>query len=397
VAAAAVAGSLAGLPGWQGWFASGYNRHRPSLAVVARLSELAVRAGYGLVGEPLATPTSTDGLIDPDAFGHRLAARIAGGEPPGAHDLAQALLRLPAGTHPELADRVRRLDFAASSAVARWLDRGGVPTPAIDLVDVPRRRAGRPSWEYDPADSLRPGLLVARLRPAVDATGGVETLLPRAFAALFRVDHPLAVGGGYELTSTLWPSVMPTHREVIAAHALTGLARQVTGGRGAAVVLPLLAESHGEAGVATRLALAYGLSAFDVDDRAAAVDALVILAARRQLDGAALGAVLGDLLRRDAIVATRVVPGLRDLGRAGAWPDLWDVVAATLEATLPVDGRRPVNRLGDLAALAVEAAEIVRPARPLPGLDVVAGRSGSSRLVTEARRLQRLLGGPSGR
>lgn len=51
------------------------------------------------------------------------------------------------------------------------------------------------------------------------------------------------------------------------------------GQRGAVGFLPALAESAGEVGGATHLALAYGLGARHPEDRTAAVDALLVLAA----------------------------------------------------------------------------------------------------------------------
>ena len=63
---------------------------------------------------------------------------------------------------------------------------------------------------------------------------------------------------------------------------------------------------------------------------------------------------------------------------------------------LPLAGDLTVQRLGDLLALAVEAADRIPHGelRPHPsdisGLAPIAARQGKSRLVTEARRLQHL-------
>ena len=74
--------------------------------------------------------------------------------------------------------------------------------------------------------------------------------------------------------------------------------------------------------------LAHGLGARDQADRAAAVDALLILAGRRQLDGPALGTEPGALAALDMLQLGRVVPALRDAARSGAAAEVWAIVTA---------------------------------------------------------------------
>lgn len=188
-----------------------------------------------------------------------------------------------------------------------------------------------------------------------------------------------------------WPAVLPSHRDVIAAHLVPHLALGTETGRGAGVVLPMLAEADGPVGPGLALTLAYGLGATEQTDRSAAVDALLVLAGRGQLDGVALGTEIGTLVARGALMPTRIVPGLRDVARSGAYPDVWATVAAALPAMLPADGARPAAGLADLVAIGVEAAEQVHATGPIPDIAAYAGRSGNSRLVTGARRLHRLL------
>lgn len=78
-----------------------------------------------------------------------------------------------------------------------------------------------------------------------------------------------------------WLAILPERRELVAARLVRDVsAAALDDTRGAASVLPLLAESEGVAGQATHLCLAYGLGARHPEDRLAAVDALLVLAAR---------------------------------------------------------------------------------------------------------------------
>jgi hypothetical protein len=197
-----------------------------------------------------------------------------------------------------------------------------------------------------------------------------------------------------------WPAMLPAHRDVIAAHLVPQLTRGVMPqyaifARHDPVVrrmLPLLAGADGPAGTGMNLALCYGLTAHELDDRAAAVDALLILAGRGQFDGAALGAVLGDMTAAGDLLLNRVVPALADAARAGAYAQVWELVAAALPRLFPPATPKPPQRLADLIALGAEAAEIIRPRAAIPGLAETAGRGGSARFVTESRRLLKILG-----
>jgi Family of unknown function (DUF6493) len=188
-----------------------------------------------------------------------------------------------------------------------------------------------------------------------------------------------------------WPAVAPSQRDPIAAHLLPRLADLPLGARGDGRVLPLLAEADGPVGPGMALALAYGLGARDPVDRAAAVDALLLLAGRRQLDGPALGTELGALATLDLLRLGRVVPGLRDAARSGAATDVWAALAAAIPGMLPPARERPPRGLPDLIALGAEVAGALGGRRGIPELAAVTGPGGSSRLVTESRRLQRLL------
>jgi hypothetical protein len=156
-----------------------------------------------------------------------------------------------------------------------------------------------------------------------------------------------------------------------------------------AEVLPLLAEADGPLGHGTMLALSYALSAKSTAARNDAVDALLILAARRQLDGTALGHELGHLVVQRDITASRIVAPLRDAAQAGAGGEVQFALVAVLEAVLAAGDPTPQG-LADLIALAAELAEITREPREISGLAAFAARRGGSRQLVEARRLQNL-------
>jgi hypothetical protein len=168
--------------------------------------------------------------------------------------------------------------------------------------------------------------------------------------------------------------------------------------RGAAAILPLLAESDGVAGDAVHLCLAYGLGARHEEDRLAAVDALLVLAGRGQLDVALLGADLGQLVRRAAVKPSRLAESLRMAAVTGANATVWGLLRHALPvlladlATGGPDGQSANSRgLGELLAVAAECAERTGARGELPHLARTADRRGSSRLVTQARRLRSTL------
>ena len=201
--------------------------------------------------------------------------------------------------------------------------------------------------------------------------------------------HP-AVMVGYETGwLSCWPMLLPAHRDVIAAHLVPYVQMMVRQGRAGGAALPGLAAADGPVGAGMHLALGYGLAAFEQGDRAAAVDALITLAARGQLDGHAFGEKLGVLVTQATLPLARVVPGLRALARAGAQAPVWSLVAAMLPQILPPAVSQPPQRAGDLIGLAVDVAQTVRPAAAaMPCIGQLAARRGSSQLIVQARRLR---------
>jgi hypothetical protein len=58
---------------------------------------------------------------------------------------------------------------------------------------------------------------------------------------------------------------------------------------------------------------------------------------------------------------------------------------------LSPDLERPPQRLADLLSLAVELVEKVGPTTPIPELATITTRKGTSRTITEAKRLETAL------
>ena len=96
----------------------------------------------------------------------------------------------------------------------------------------------------------------------------------------------------------------------------------------------------------------------------------------------------------ECLLLNRVVPGLRDAVNAGAHAQIWATVAAAIPRLVPPAVGTPPRLLADLLALGVDLAETGRPGNPLPCLDPIAARRGSSQLTVQARRLRAALSTP---
>jgi hypothetical protein len=125
---------------------------------------------------------------------------------------------------------------------------------------------------------------------------------------------------------------------------------------------------------------------------------MVLLAAKGELSTALLGQQLATLTGEGVVVLGRAVDSLGEAARAGAHGGVWNVISEMLPTLL----RLPKPRAGtaDLLALAANAADTSRTTgTTAPGVDSqlrvvlseVAARPGGSRLVTESKRLARVL------
>lgn len=391
---------------WQGgWLVA----PGPRLALLFRLHEIA--AGLGQRSSPpllVATPTAVSGQLDPGELVARLEQAAAAGWEPWEHDLQQALLRLPRTPDPAAAARARRLPTPAGQRLFAWLRDGGMADPQV--TRVVRTTRGRPRWSPDvsrPVADEVVGVFATVTGPGSPAwPGAFPASLAAARRLLPRRPPPLAAMlcelpeperwerwhlGGWQ---HCWPALLPSHRDAVAAQVLPWLANRSAGVRGAGQVLPALAEADGPVGPGLTLALAYGLGASDPVDRAAAVDAMLVLASRHQLEGRALGVELGALASLSLLQVARVVPALRDAARAGAAAEVWAIASAAIPGLVPPAVPRPPRGVPDLLALAAEVAGVVGGCQPIPELTTITRRGGSGRLLTESRRLQHLLAEP---
>ncbi|MGI5500480.1 DUF6493 family protein [Lentzea sp. CA-135723] len=330
----------------------------PARHLAKRLREIA----RGLVRSPrpllVSTPTDLSWQLDPATLLERLAKAEAEGWEPWPGDLQQACRRLPRDTAPEY--------FASlGGATGAWLR----------------------DWLTDLADPVAE--LVVRTRATRYGYIGQSRESTRLLATLPDLTEPEQFWYGYsdwEVMAACWPAVLPRQREVVAAHLVPQLAHRCESKGDDGPLLPLLVQAHGPIGPATYLALSYGLGAEATVARAHAVDALLILAARDELDGRALGEVLRRSLDEGGVSLSRVVPGLRDVARSGAAAQIW----ALLVAVLPEVWAH--NRVADVVELAVELAQQLQPGGRIEGLAEVAARKGSSKTVVQARRLAGALG-----
>ncbi|MFE5586314.1 DUF6493 family protein [Kitasatospora sp. NPDC056531] len=402
---AAVAG---GTPPRRLWdFLSGHGRsplrggqttvHGAVLA--ARLEEAAWQVTAHRPPYLLATPTDATGAIAAGALVERIAGYEAAGVTPGRADLCAALLRVGPGTDPEALGAAGALTSPAGRWLAHWLRTGGLPAQASERVlfapgrgskhgrhygdrwweDVQRTAVAQPGIGAGPKgpDGER---LAAEFRKLLD---GTEPSVSRARKAYDLAWAPVPH----------WIAMLPWHREELAARWLDHLAMGADRDeRGAGRLLPLLAESGGPAGLAVHLVLAYGLGARHAEDRTGAVDALLVLAARGDLDGELLGRELGELVARGTVKPTRLVAALGPAAETGANRTVWSVLRAALPGLLGT-AEPSVRGLGDLLALATECARRTRARGPVAEVTAVAERGGSGRVAKEARGLRDVLAG----
>ena len=187
----------------------------------------------------------------------------------------------------------------------------------------------------------------------------------------------------------LWAWTAPHHRDVVAAHLPRTLARAFTDPSRAGDALVPLARAEGPVGDGMLLAICSAMGAKQQQTRSTAVDALLVLAARDQLDGARLGELLGSMVTAGDLVTARLVQPLTQAAAAGAAAQTWAAVAGLLASALTHDGA--VTGLAQLLSAAVDVAEEHGITGTVAGLDDMAARRGRSQQVVEARRLRDVL------
>ncbi|MFB7782008.1 DUF6493 family protein [Streptomyces vinaceus] len=350
--------------------------HHSDAAVArhARVTEAARRIGTRPLPFLLATPTLSTGTLDPHVLVARLAAYARLGESPAPADFAQALLRVrrDLSALPEAA----ALGTPEGARLAHWLGDGGRPAA------VTRRTAPAAYHRYGGAPD----------RHALDTgeRAAVAAQFPEEFRALGRARTAGGRcwdGGDPETLIAL----LPEDRETLAAWSLPGVtACALDDERGGTDVLPGLAAAGGPAGPALHLAVATGLGARHAQDRLRAVDSLLTLAGRAELDTVRLGADLAELLDLGTVKPSRLADALRTAAATGAHATTWAVLAGLLPALLT--GSAEPRGTGELLETAAACAEQSGAAAPCPaGLAEAAARPGRSRLATQATRLHEAL------
>ncbi|MFI9002158.1 DUF6493 family protein [Streptomyces sp. NPDC053541] len=332
----------------------------------------------------LAAPTWHTGAIDPAVLVERLREYRDAGVDPLPLDLAQALLRVRKGGS-EAADAAAgaaALGTRAGDRLAEWLTADETLSPGLRfLARSGDDRSGR--W-----------WLADRLVVAVRERRAIRDEFPAAFHWLGSSVAEHARGCAHWPGSgrrPLWPAVLPDDRETFAAWLLPVLAAGARGEeRDVAEGLTALAEADGPVGPAVHCALAVALGFRHVEDRLTAVDALLVLASRGELDAGLLGARLAELLAEGTVKPNRLADSARTAAATGAYRTVGDLLLALLPSVL--GGPGPVRGTGELLAVAAECVERAGGSGEVPGLAELAARKGSTQLVTQARRLAVALG-----
>ncbi|WP_406397412.1 DUF6493 family protein [Streptomyces uncialis] len=348
----------------------------------ARLYETAYRLRTEPLPFLLSTPTWASGLLEAGELVARLGEYRRLGAPVAEADFAQALRRV---RHDVPADPDASVGVAAAATA--------LGTPEGDrlaaLLTAPAPAA--PAAEIVGTESR---LLVR--------TGGVPELRSRELPPFFRplgapVDPTERGQQCYHWGFPAYPhwlAILPGERETVAARLLAVVSAGAVDDIPLEVgYLPLLAESPGPVGDALLLSVAYGAGARRAEERVAAVDALLVLAASGQLDTDRLGELLGRLMAMGAVKPVRVVECVRTAAATGACGTVWGLLRAALPALLagPAAGTAAARGVGDLLAVAAECVERAGGRGELPHLGELAARRGGSRLLTQARRLHTLL------
>ncbi|GGZ55552.1 hypothetical protein GCM10010387_57080 [Streptomyces inusitatus] len=379
----------------------------------------------------LATPTWSTGALDAETLVERLRKYRRLEVEPAPVDFAQALLRVargPAGSGDGTAARAAALGTPEGDRLAAWLS-GGAPALTA-LSPKPGSEAGSGS-ESGSGSRTSTGTGTGTGTGTDGGNGGAEAAVggaPEQRQAAWLSENPLTIArrmahGMRERLAPLtqfppafrwlgrpledqkcdrwscgmweshWATVLPHDREGLALWMTHSLRTSGDWTRGTAGCLTALAESEapeGPAGPELHRALAAGTGAKRASDRLAAVDAMLTLAARGQLDHAELGRELAHAVRHGSLKPNRLADALGTAAATGAYGTVWAVLAGALPPLLRVE---PLPRaLGEILAVASECAERCAPdGGPLPGLAELAGRGGSSQSAAQAARLLKVL------
>ncbi|WP_406056151.1 DUF6493 family protein [Streptomyces sp. NBC_01077] len=383
-----LAGLLGLLPGWRvdSGRAKGNDRnacHHEALSGIlsARLWEAAGLVGTDALPFLLAAPTVHTGEIAPLMLVERLRVYRDAGVEPAPADFAQALLRVGRmdSSAGRAAEEAEALGTRAGRRLAAWLRTEEPLGVRVRLLARGKDRASQKWWLTD------------RIVVEIDGRAVVRKEFPAAFRWL---------GGELQATPRRcyhwvdtrahWAAALPVDREFVATCVLSSLASGADGDqRGMTEPLTALAEAGGPVGRAVPLALAFGLGCQDPDDRLRAVDALLVLASRGDLDAGRLGTELAWLVAEGSVKPNRLADALRTTAATGAYATVW----AVLEPMLPelLGAEKPIRGLGEVLAVAADCVERCGAGGEVAGLDVVASARGASQFVVQAKRLSSAL------
>ncbi|MFF8380046.1 DUF6493 family protein [Streptomyces sp. NPDC015661] len=345
-----------------------------------RLWEAADLVGTDALPFLLATPTRHTGAIDPLVLVERLRQYRDAGVEPAPADLAQALLRVERGD-PSAARAAGEAAALGTPAGRRLAARLGEEEAVGATVRFLRRDEDKTLRRYYLTDRLVVDLgghraVKAEFPPAFQWLGGALGATPR------RCHHWIE-------GRAQWAPVLPADRELLAACLLPTLVGAEGDSRGVTEPLTALAEAEGPVGRAVLLALALGLGCMDADDRLRAVDAVLVLAARGELDARRLGEELAWLVAEGSVKPNRLADAARTAAATGAYGTVWAILSAMLPELS--DPAKPVRGLGELLAVAADCVERCGAGGGVAGLDTLASGRGSSQLVVQAKRLQNAL------
>jgi len=284
------------------------------------------------------------------------------GTEPAPVDLAQALLRVAPTGDARTLHAAGELRSEAGQRLARWLREGGLPHQDSEPEGWYHCQSMRPHGE-----PVRPG-------------AAPDPSFPPVVAALIG-PYQERPGNWANASAPFWVAQLPHHRDEVAARDYQNIGSywgQQTR------VLPFLAEADGPAGYAVHLALARGMASSTHGD-APTVDALLVLAARGQLDAGLLGRLLDKLLRDGLSTANRVAESLRAAADTGAYATVWAVLEAALPGLLRDTGFKYAAAFLSLAA---ECASRCGAKAEIAEVTAVAERGGSTQTVKNARLLR---------
>ncbi len=334
--------------------------------LLARMIEVADAVRSGPPPFLLAVPTRATGALDAPVLVERLAAYEELDITPGPVDLAQALLRVTPTTDDAVIAAAGELGSDAGKRLAHWLTTGGMP-----------HQDSKPE-DWDPRTAHQRNAFLKRSCPGFV----VDPPLPEAVAALIK---PYTEEDQDEQPpQPFWIAQLPHHRDMIAVRQYFMTSAK---GRGAPT-LPLLAESGGPAGYSVHMALAWSAGTHRPQDREPWADAILVLAARGQLDTALLGQLLAVLARTGLVQLDKLVEALRVVVDMGAPALVW----SALEAALPlVLCDKPVRGCEALLAFAVDCASKCGANGEITAVTAVAEKGGSSQTAKNARALREVL------